>query len=197
MSSDKRIRASRANGALSRGPKTARGKSFSSRNALRHGLLSKLIVLHDEPDEAFQALFAAYIDRFGPLDPVEIGMIEEMVATFWRMRRAWAVENRLLDTVSPPDPSASPLDRVVAAFTGSDNSPKLSLLHRYETRLHMMFQRAFQNFLILRQQIPANPAIPNEPNMSFVSSTADLLSAPSPEQPEGSDARGSDSEPRP
>jgi hypothetical protein len=115
MSSDKPIRASRANGALFRGPKTARGKNFSSRNALRHGLLSKLIVLHDEPDEAFSALFSA----------VEIGMIEEMVATFWRMRRAWAVENRLLDTVSPPDPSASPLDRVAAAFTGSDNAPKL------------------------------------------------------------------------
>src|SRR5215813_10500015 len=103
MSSDKRIRASRANGALSRGPKTPRGKSFSSRNALRHGLLSKLVVLHDEPDEAFQALFGAYLDRFDPLDAVEVGMIEEMVATFWRMRRAWAVENRLLDTVSPPD----------------------------------------------------------------------------------------------
>jgi hypothetical protein len=170
MLSEKQIQASRANGARSRGPKTPRGKSVSSLNALRHGLLSKLVVLHDEPTEAFQSLFAAYLDRFGPLDAVEIGMIEEMVSTFWRTRRAWAIENRLLDTVSPSIPAASPLDRVVAAFTDSESAPKLALLHRYETRLRMMFQRAFQNLLVLRRSLPPNEApIPNEPGKSLIS----------------------------
>jgi hypothetical protein len=40
MSSDKQIAANRRNGRKSRGPRTAAGKSASSRNALRHGLAS-------------------------------------------------------------------------------------------------------------------------------------------------------------
>lgn len=38
MSSEQKIAASRANGRMSRGPRTAAGKSVASRNALRHGL---------------------------------------------------------------------------------------------------------------------------------------------------------------
>jgi hypothetical protein len=40
MSSEKQIAANRKNGRKSRGPRTATGKSASSRNALRHGLAS-------------------------------------------------------------------------------------------------------------------------------------------------------------
>ena len=40
MSSQKQIAANRRNGRKSRGPRTAAGKSVSSRNALRHGLAS-------------------------------------------------------------------------------------------------------------------------------------------------------------
>ena len=41
MTTAKQILANRRNGVLSRGPKTARGKAKSSKNALRHGLSIK------------------------------------------------------------------------------------------------------------------------------------------------------------
>jgi hypothetical protein len=116
MSSEKRIAASRANGALSRGPKTPEGKARSARNATRHGLLSKIVVLEDEPDEAFHRICREYAHRFGPLDAVEAGMVDEMVATLWRLRRAWAIENRYFDTAMAAQPGPSATDRLMSAF---------------------------------------------------------------------------------
>jgi hypothetical protein len=176
MSSDKRIRASRANGALSRGAKTAAGKLKSSQNALRHGLLANLVVMNDEPREAFEALFHSYFDRFGPLDAVEAGMVEEMVAAWWRLRRTWAIENHLLDTAALNHHGPDPIDRLAGAFTGLAATPDMNLLHRYETRLHMMFQRAFQNLLVLRREAP--PGIPNEPRVRSYSAEHQWVQVP-------------------
>ncbi len=43
------------------------------------------------------------------------------------------------------------------------DGPKLNLLHRYETRLHVMYQRSLHNLLVLRQL-----GVRNEPNNSPV-----------------------------
>ena len=102
MRSLRRIDSSRANGARSRGPITPEGKERASTNALRHGLLAKCLVLENESNECFDDLVTQHIRRFAPADGVEFAMIEEMVAANWRMRRAWAIENRLMDQISPP-----------------------------------------------------------------------------------------------
>lgn len=159
MISLRRTRSSRANGALSRGPRTPEGKAASSRNALRHGLTSQCIVLPNESRESFQALFHQFVDRFAPLDDIEVGMIEEMAASYWRMRRAWAVETNLLQGALQAQPPGPEVDRLASAFSGLAAQPPLGLLHRYETRLHLMFQRALHNILLLR----AN-ALQNEPS---------------------------------
>ncbi len=52
--------------------------------------------------------------------------------------------------------------RLAAAFSKLAAGPEMALLHRYETRLHMNCQRAFQNLLILRQAV-----MPNEPGPIF------------------------------
>jgi hypothetical protein len=76
------------------------------------------------------------------------------------MRRGWAVETRTINRAMAAQTTGDSLDRLVAATSGSnagDTNPLL--LHRYETRLHMMYQRALHNLLLLR-----NAGIPNEPN---------------------------------
>ena len=97
MSSQRRIAASRRNGARSQGPKTAAGKHRSSENAIRHGLLAKRVVLENESKENFQILLNQYLERFDPRDGVEFGMIEEMVASYWRLHRAFMIEKHLFD----------------------------------------------------------------------------------------------------
>jgi hypothetical protein len=126
VSSLKRILSSRANGARCRSPTSPAGKQASSLNAIRHGLLAKRVVLTNESRENFDILLAQHIDRFSPVDDVELGVVEEMAAAFWRMRRAWAVETRL---------HGDEIGRITAAFTDLAPAPHLGLLHRYEARL--------------------------------------------------------------
>ena len=129
---------------------TAAGKESSSQNALRHGLLARCVVLESESREGFAALLQQHLERLQPTDGVELGMIEEMVAAAWRLRRAWAVEARTLDNEMAAQAADDPLDRLTAAFSGLAGSQPLELLHRYETRLHRCYQRALYNLLLLR-----------------------------------------------
>ena len=158
MSSLRRILASRANGARSRGPKTPLGKLRSSQNALRHALLSKYLVLSNESREGFQAFLREHLERFCPADGVELGLIEEMVAA-WRLRRVWAAETRLIDNAVSAHPSADELDRLTAAFSKLASSRESELFQRYETRFHNMYQRSLYSLLLLR-----TVDLPNEPS---------------------------------
>ena len=159
-SSLRRILASRANGACSLGPSTPEGKLRSSQNATRHGLLARCIVMDQESLGSFEALWLQHLDSLQPVGGVELGMVEEMVASYWRMRRAWAIETRLLeDAANIQEGESDPLGRIAAAFTTLAAAPALALMHRYETRLHLVYQRSLHNLLLLRAL-----AVPNEPS---------------------------------
>src|ERR1035441_88998 len=136
MSSVRRILSSRTNGARSLGPLTAEGKRRSSQNATSHGLLGHQIVMQDESPEGFEAVMNNHLDRLQPADGMEFGMVEEMVASHWRLRRAWALETRLLENEAAAQTAADPLDRLTNAFEDSAAKPYFALMHRYQTRLH-------------------------------------------------------------
>ena len=159
MSSLRRINASRANAARSPGPTTAEGRERSSANAIRHGLLAKCVVLENESGACFDDLVAAHTERFAPADGVEFGMIEEMAAAYWRMRRAWAIENRLMEKALRNQPPGDEAARIAAAFSELAATPELNLLHRYEARLHRIYQRALFNLTLLGER-----ELPNEAN---------------------------------
>src|SRR4051812_31558263 len=111
MTSEKRSRAARANGARSRGPVTPEGKKISSRNALRHGLLARTVVLPNECAEVFEQLFNLLIERFSPVDDVEMSAIEEMAAAHWRLRRVIAMEHAILAKGIPQSREKLPLEQ--------------------------------------------------------------------------------------
>jgi hypothetical protein len=113
-------------------------------------LLARCVVLESESREGFAALLQQHLERLQPADGVELGMIEEMVAAAWRLRRAWAVEARTLDNEMAAQTADDPLDRLTASFAGLAGSQPLELLQRYETRLHRCYQRALYNLMLLR-----------------------------------------------
>ena len=88
----------RANGAKSRGPKTAEGRAKSSRNAVKHGLSSRNpLVLECENDDDFQALHNNQMEIHQPATPAEQDLVDQMVAARWRILRLQTIESDLLD----------------------------------------------------------------------------------------------------
>jgi hypothetical protein len=191
MSSLRRVQSSKANGARSKGPSTPAGKERSSLNALRHGLCAKCIVLDHESRENFLILLQQHVDRFQPANEVESGMIEEMCASYWRQRRAWAIETALLNKHIALQPGETAPERMAGAFDRLAAAPTLPLLYRYETRQHLMYQRALRTLIMLRtvknpndpSPISEHPSGAANPGCSRVSagSQSQDAAAPTPE----------------
>ena len=87
-----------------------------------------------------------------------------MLSAFWRQRRAWAMETRIMDKAISREPAGhDERPRLADAFTAVATQPQLELMHRYETRLHRIFQRALSNLLRMRALAPPeNSTLRNE-----------------------------------
>jgi hypothetical protein len=96
ITSDKRSEASRRNGRKSRGPITIRGKKRSSRNALKHGLLSNEVVISEgeveEDAKQYNDVFNAHMEEFSPVGIHEKMLVKEIVDCRWRLRRVKLAE---------------------------------------------------------------------------------------------------------
>jgi hypothetical protein len=165
MSSERRKKSSRANGAKSHGPTTPEGKMHSSQNALRHGMLADCVVIKGESRESFLELLQFHIDRFQPADGVEFGMMEEMASCKWRLHRAWYLEKGLFEKQLGLE-SGDPSTRMAGAVDYLAGGPALGLVHRYESRLHHMYQRTLRTFFMLHDRPTECPPdeLPNEPS---------------------------------
>ena len=169
MSSDRRICASRANGAKSAGPKTPEGKRRSAKNGVRHGILSRTIVLEGEDTRAFAVLLSSFEAEFEPGTPSEAALIENMAIARWRLMRIWGIEKESFTLeIAKTNAASQPVTRAAQAFRAlSDESRSLDLLHRYETRYDRQYARAYYLLHKARSTSapPAVKAVPTPPNL--------------------------------
>ena len=64
--SEKQLKANRENSRKSTGPKSSKGKAIVSTNAIRHGLLSNIMVIRDKTMEEFEGFSQALIKSLQP-----------------------------------------------------------------------------------------------------------------------------------
>ena len=153
MRTERQMEASRANGAKSHGPKTADGKARSSQNSLRHGFLSKTLVLKTESKEAFQSLFLTLGDVVKPGDAFEDELFAVMVAARWRSVRLWAIEGSGLDFEieklnQPTEPAARNASK---AFRNRSETTIPDLIRRYDDGYDRQFARAYKLLMQYRK----------------------------------------------
>ena len=97
MSSQERIEANRANALHSTGPATPEGKARASRNALKHGLLSREVVLGTEDRAEFEAFRDGLAADLSPEGDLEAVLAERIAGQWWRLKRVARMEAKLIE----------------------------------------------------------------------------------------------------
>ena len=95
MTSERQKAANRANARHSTGPKTPEGKAVVRLNAIRHGLLTRDVVLPEEDADAFEDLFNQVRANLSPVGPIEEFLVDRVINAMWRLRRLERAETAL------------------------------------------------------------------------------------------------------
>jgi hypothetical protein len=95
--SPKQLDANRRNAQKSTGPKTPEGLAVSKLNALKHGILSRQVLVRglniNESSRDLNALHERFCQNLNPVGPVEEMLVDQIVTTHWRLRRALTAES--------------------------------------------------------------------------------------------------------
>lgn len=94
--SPKQLAANQANAQKSRGPKSEKGKIVSRANALRHGILSQVVLIDrgsgQEDVSKFKALEEYITQELQPMGAIEEMLTDRIITGYWRLRRALITE---------------------------------------------------------------------------------------------------------
>ena len=96
MSSPAQAAASAANALLSTGPRTDAGKARSSRNAVKHGLTSKQLVIAPGEEEEFADFHGSLLAQLAPEGALEMGLFNMLVHAGWNLQRFRVLEAQLM-----------------------------------------------------------------------------------------------------
>jgi hypothetical protein len=121
------------------GPRTPEGKARSSKNALKHGLTARDVVVTPEERPEFEELLASYTAELSPCGVLEETLFNEIVHAAWNLRRLHRLEASL--ATSQPDP-----------LLDDDLEDKITRLHRYHARAERTFHRSLKELRALQTE---------------------------------------------
>lgn len=96
MTSDKQIVANIQN-AQRGGVKTVEGKAISKFNAIKHGLLSKEVLIKGESKQSLEELKQTLYEELRPSTQLEAILVDRIIANTWRLRRVLEVERNAME----------------------------------------------------------------------------------------------------
>jgi hypothetical protein len=133
MATTKQIAANRKNALRSTGPKSALGKTISSRNSTKNGFYSTAVVLPEEDRSEFIALARRLASAYAPRTVLEHEQVKIIVETTWQLRRVNVVDSELFQLYSFCDGENRGLGTAFAQDATQGNA--FSKLVRYSSYL--------------------------------------------------------------
>ena len=124
MTSKRQIEANRRNAKKSTGPRSDAGKAAVALNGIKHGLLSRHVLIKGESEADLVGFGKRLRAQLAPVGELELLFADRIVSSAWRLRRALAVETALFDKEDTPD-------RAFAGYAAQ----KMTILSRYESTL--------------------------------------------------------------
>ena len=95
--SERRIQANRSNALRSTGPRTERGKRTVARNAIKHGVLAREVVIMTgegrEDVNEFHDIVERFCEQYEPIGIVEESLVQTIATCLWRKARVIRAEN--------------------------------------------------------------------------------------------------------
>ena len=160
MASEKQSVANRANAKLSTGPKTQSGKTQSRKNAWKHGLTAKALVIKGENPKDFDLVRAEFEAQFKPQNALQFELVERLAVTAWRLRRipafeAALIEARRAEAIRWEEIGADEDEEEttgLALIRDSESQDTLGKLSRYEAGLLNVFSRTLQQLVFLQDR---------------------------------------------
>ena len=161
MATRRQVRSNRKNAKKSTGPRTAQGKGAIGLNALKHGLLSRATILHNENTRDFEKLAKSVRTGLQPVGEVECLLVDRIISAIWRMSRLCRVEKEIFqfekqDKADPAESLEVMIDETdffrrepirgcdlgVAFIRQAKGADAFSKLSRYEATIERSFYRA-------------------------------------------------------
>jgi hypothetical protein len=151
-STNTRSEQARINGAKSKGPITADGKSKSSKNALKHGFAAKVNVLIAPDDsEEWDIHTAGYRDSYLPVNYQETDFVNQLASISWRQSRLVGIETALIDfQLSVQE------QKVDEYFPLVEGNPYLHLALAWQG----LARKAYPRWLPPDPSVPVDPTVP-------------------------------------
>ncbi len=180
MPSLSQIQANRENALRSTGPRSLEGKAACARNALKHGLRSRDVVLTGvESPTGFDELRQSFHQRFAPADSIEHSLVDRIVAAEWRLRRIRRIEtamffDRLMDAgveevredpEHADDAGSYEVESQILHDAYQLANDQLEQLSRYEAQLERSIERSIRQLQQLRKapELRAGESEPPDP----------------------------------
>ncbi|MEI7741273.1 MAG: hypothetical protein WCJ29_02095 [bacterium] len=142
--SQKQLEANREN-AKKGGVKSAEGKAVSRYNAMKHGLLSKEVLLQDEDEADLVSLGKELRSELSPASEMELMLVDRITANVWRLRRAMRMEREMIEDDMKPSPySEIQKNKTLGQAMSYDfsNSDTYGKLIRYESSIERGIYKA-------------------------------------------------------
>jgi len=151
MTTEKQILANQQNALLSTGATTAEGKAIVARNAVKHGIFTKDLIIsigeHKENVTDYQELLNNLTISLNPTDQLQSLIVEKIAIDYWRLKRVLRFE---AGSIRKTNDSFD-----IGLFSGSnkdccslpDNSDAEKTM-RYDRSLH---KSIMQNILMLKK----------------------------------------------
>lgn len=134
------------------GPRTQQGKEKSSRNSLKFGIFSQIVVLEEEPRAEFDSLLNGFQNYFEPEGTLEEFLVEKLAVIVWRHRRLIVADGELArrwDSTLWADSILGP------------SLPSPDLLLRYETTFERCFDRTLSQLERTQRMRRGQPVPPS------------------------------------
>ena len=149
MATKKQLIANRKNAKRSTGPKDT---SLTRLNALKHGILSKEVLLEGEKRKDLEELGRRLRQELAPQGELEIILVDRIISSLWRLKRAlkvesagmsWSYEHGLQTWDGRPrDERQACMDM----FMGKEHER----MQRYETTIERQIYRALHELIRLQ-----------------------------------------------